>query len=420
MKEKDRQDIALFRYGLIAPILNGQVENQRRYFEEICSQVHKVPYWGAKEYTPKTLEEWLRFYRKYGFEGLKPKTRSDKGDIRSMSPALKKKILEERENKRDMPVTLFYEKLVEAGIIKESEFSYATIQRFLKKHDMAGREKRKEPDRKRFEHDTVNVLWQSDVTSGPYLKAGSKKKPTYLIAFLDDCSRIVPAARFSFAENTENLLKVFEQALIKRGTPKIVYADNGKIYHSEQFQLACASLGISLVNTQVADPQARGKIERFFGSVKTRFFPLLREKKIEDIGELNDFFWQWLEQEYHRKVHSALGITPLDKYLSQMDQVRMVEDPESLEILFMKRVYRKVRHDGTISLKSHLFELPPDYIGQKVEIRFDEELKKVLVFEDGKEVARAKPVNLADNARVKRKRHGLSFRKLNQEDDKDV
>jgi hypothetical protein len=140
--------------------------------------------------------------------------------------------------------------------------------------------------------------------------------------------------------------------------------------------------------------------------------PLFREKGITGLDELNAFFWEWLEKEYHRKVHLAINMTPLDKYLSQVSQVKMVEDPGSLKLLFLKREHRKVRHDGTVSLKNSLFEVPPVYIGQKIELRHDEELQKVYVFSDGKQVAEAKAVNMADNARVKREKPPLCFAEL--------
>jgi transposase InsO family protein len=263
MQEKDREKIALFRYGIIAPILNGQVESKQDYLAEICSQVHQVPYRGAREYKPKTIEEWLRIYGKEGFDGLKPKSRSDKGQARSIPAELKGTILELREQRRDLPVSMFYDLLVQKGTIKVCDFSYSTVYRLLKKHDLVGKEKRNEPERRRFAHDRVNVLWQTDTWNGPYLKDGGKKKPTYLIAFIDDCSRIVPAARFSFTEKTEDLMRVFEEGLLRRGIPKMVYADNGKIYRSDQFQLACASQGISLLHTRVQDPAAKGYVKIF-------------------------------------------------------------------------------------------------------------------------------------------------------------
>ena len=412
MQEKDRENIALFRYGLIAPLLNGQVNSRKDYLAEISSQVHQVPYWGPKEYTPKAIEEWLRIYRKEGFDGLKPKLRSDKGKSRSIPPELQESILELRREKRDLPVSLFYELLTHKAVIRKTDFSYATVYRLLKRHDLAGKQQRSEPKRKRLAYETVNILWQADGTQGPYLKVKGKKRPTFLLAFLDDCSRVVPAARFSFTEKTEDLMKVLEEALLRRGIPKMIYADNAKIYRSDQFHLACASLGITLLHTRPYDAPAKGKIEKFMGTMKMRLFPLLREKEIRDIDELNALFWEWLERDYHRRVHSALNMTPLDKYLSQMSQVKMVEDPQSLKVLFLKREQRKVRHDGTISLHNTLFEVPPVFIGQKIELRYDEELKQVYVFAEGKKIADARPVNLADNARVKRERPVLSFAEL--------
>ncbi len=411
MQEKDRENIALFRYGLIAPLLNGQVNSRKDYLAEICSQVHQVPYWGPKEYSPKAIEEWLRFYRREGFDGLKPKPRSDKGRSRSIPVELQESILELRRERQGLPVTMFYDLLVQKGVLRKTDFSYSTVHRLLRKHDLAGRQKRSEPERRRFAYDQVNILWQADGTAGPYLSVQGKKRPTSLLVFLDDCSRIVPAGRFSFTENTEDLMRVFEEALLRRGIPRMIYADNAKIYHSEQFHLACARLGISLLHTRPYDAPAKGKVEKFMGTMKMRLFPLLREKEISGIDELNSLFWEWLEKDYHRRVHSALEMTPLDKYLSQMSQVKMVEDPQSLKVLFLKREQRKVRHDGTVSLHKNLFEVPPVFIGQKVELRYDEGLKKVYVFSGDKQVAEARPVNLADNARTKREKT-LSFTQL--------
>ncbi len=207
-------------------------------------------------------------------------------------------------------------------------------------------------------------------------------------------------------------MQVFEEALLSRGVPTMVYADNGRIFRSDQFHLACASLGISLIHTKAFDAPAKGKIERFFGNVTQRFMPLFKQEEIHSLEELNKFFRQWLEKEYHRKDHSALGMTPLDKYLSQMSQVRMVEDPQRLRMLFLKRETRKVRHDGTISLKNNLYEVPPQFIGRQVELRFDS--VNVYVFAGDKPVAKAKPVLLADNARAKREKPALSFAQLQE------
>ena len=162
MEEKDRENIALFRYGLIAPLLNQQGAPKQDYLAEVCSQVHEVPYYGPKEYNAKTVDEWLRTYRRQGFDGLKPKQRSDRGQSRSIPPEIKEQILALRQKKRELPVTLFHDVLVQKGVIRQKEFSYSTVYRFLKKHGLLGRVERREPERKRFAYDTVNTLWQTD------------------------------------------------------------------------------------------------------------------------------------------------------------------------------------------------------------------------------------------------------------------
>jgi len=409
MTEKDREQIALFRYGLIAPILNGQVENQTEYLTGVCSKVHDVPYYGPREFAPKTVSCWLLAYRKEGFEGLKPKRRSDKGRSRALSREMEEHLLMLRREARDVPVSVFYEKLVEEGEILPHEVSYTTIYRLFKKHGLVGKGPVKSPERKRFAYDTVNTLWQGDVSVGPYLVIDGKKRKTFLFAFIDDCSRIVPFAQFFFSEKFDSLKTVFKEALIRRGIPKIIYVDNGKIYRSEVFQVACASLGIALTHTQPYDAPAKGKIERFFGTVKTRFFPRLKENPPSSLEELNRRFWQWLEEDYHRKIHASLGMSPLDKFLSQAGQIRLVSDPDSLDALFLKRDYRKVKHDGTISVNTRLYEVPPQFIGTRVEVRYDD--TDVYIYENGSVVSRAIPVNFADNALAKRNR-SLSFRDM--------
>lgn len=409
MTEKDRENIALFRYGLIAPILNGQVNSQKDYLAEICSKIHQVPYYGPKEFTPKTLSCWLLDYRREGFDGLKPKRRSDRGQSRKLSRELEEHLLALRKEERVLPVSVFYDQLVDKGEILPKEVSYTTVYRLLKKHGMIGKEAAKSPERKRFAYDTVNTLWQGDMSVGPYLIVDGKKLRTFLFAFIDDCSRVVPFAQFFFSEKFDSLKAVFKEALIRRGIPKIVYVDNGKIYRSDTFHIACASLGIALTHTKPYDAASKGKVERFFGTVKTRFFPLLKLKPASSIDELNQRFWQWLEEDYHRKPHSSLDMTPQDMYLSQVSRIRMLDDPASLDPLFLKREYRKVKHDATISVNSVLYEVPPRFIGQRIEVRFDDD--NVYIYEDGVSAGKAILVNFSDNAHVKRER-SLSFRDM--------
>jgi putative transposase len=335
VEQDTKEAIALFKFGLIAPMLNGQVvEND--YLAKLAGEKHSVPGLGIREYTPKTFKRWMLDYRKEGFEGLKPKSRKDRGLPRSLTREEEEHLIALRGEQRGSPVTVFYDYLVAQGEILPADVSYSTIFRLLKRNGLTGRSVTPAAERKRFAYNTVNMLWQGDYSYGPYLTVDGRKKQAYLFAFIDDCSRLVPSAAFSLAENMEPLKQVFCDAVLRRGLPKIVYVDNGKIYRSEVFQIACATLGVNLSHTQPYDAPAKGKVERFFKTVKTRFFPLLGIEPAKTLEELNQRFWKWLEEDYHRKAHSSLdGKTPLDVWLAQASTVRMLlGSPNPYQSLF--------------------------------------------------------------------------------------
>ena len=120
-----------------------------------------------------------------------------------------------------MPVSVFYEQLIEHGEIPKNEISYSTIIRLLKKHNLVGRQILATPERKRFSHEKVNALWQADLSHGPFVQDNGKKTKTFLIAYIDDCSRLVPYAQFFSSEKFDgevdkivNLFPCFSWTLV--------------------------------------------------------------------------------------------------------------------------------------------------------------------------------------------------------------
>jgi len=413
MTENDREKIALFRYGLIAPILNGQEKNQKEYLQKEAAKVHTVPYYGAREYVPKTIYGWLRNYRRGGFEALKPKKRSDRGKSRKIKGKLRTKLLALRKKNLKLSVKLFYDQMVKKEIFLPSDISYSTLYRFFKKNDLLKDSTlKKQPERNRFAFDTVNKMWQGDLSYGPWLTIDGKKKRSYLLAFIDDYSRIIPYGMFSLTEKFSALREVFSQAILRRGIPDLVYVDNGKIYKSDRLHLACAELGITLIHTKPYDAASKGKIERFFSTVKKRFIPLLAKEDKSSLSNLNRAFFRWLEKDYHRKEHKSLEKTPLKTYMQQINRVQTLDDPEILEKIFLKRDKRKVKPDGTISFKKKLYQVPPALIGKKIEIRFNPKTcDEVFIYDEGTEITKAQPVNLHENA-YRKKEKNLKFQKL--------
>ncbi|BBW96026.1 hypothetical protein GsuE55_08590 [Geobacillus subterraneus] len=148
MDESMRHDIALFRYGLIAPLVNGQVE-PKAYLNEVGGRVHSIPHQGDKLIATKTILDWCARYKKGGFDALKAKRRSDRGRSRRLSPDDEDHILALRKEHPTMPVTVFYEQLTKQGDIPTT-LSYFTIYRLLKKHNLVGKEILPMPERKRL------------------------------------------------------------------------------------------------------------------------------------------------------------------------------------------------------------------------------------------------------------------------------
>lgn len=423
LSEKDRENIALKRFSLISPVLNSQVENQREYFEQLSLKPIDMPHYGSKIYSPKTLYSWLFDYRRGGIEALKPGYRSDRGKSRLVDQEIADKIREKRAVFPRITSIMLYEELVKDGVILPKKLSLATFYRFLSANpDLAAGKNPddpKEKELKRFSRQFVNELWQTDVMYGPYIKVGKSKKQTYLFAFIDDASRLVTHAEFFLSQNFSSLRMSLKEAVLKRGVPKMIYTDNGKIYRSGQLALMAASLGCSLIHTEPFTPTSKGKIERFFHTVRSRFLSKLDSSKLMDLDELNLKFWQWLEEDYQRKTHSALNMSPLDLFVSQTSQIKLFSSPTLLEEYFLLKVSRKVNHDATLSMNNILYETDQALANSRVEVRYDPEWlliasKSLPLYKEGLKVGEARQVNLYENSHVKRKGPGRPVKETSQ------
>nr|WP_238457800.1 DDE-type integrase/transposase/recombinase [Desulforamulus ferrireducens] len=411
LSSSDRENIALKRFSLISPILNGQVNNHKEYFEALCSNPIEMPYYGIKNYSPKTLANWLFEYRRGGIEALKPGYRSDKGKSRKVSLEIADAIWQKRAEKPRLTTVLLYEELVKEGVINPDKLSLATFYRFVSANpDLAAGKNPDEQERelKRFSHQWINELWQADILYGPYIRVGKSKKQAYLLAFLDDASRLVTHAQFFDTQNYNAMRATLREAMLKRGIPKMIYTDNGKVYRTEQLAMLCAGLGCSLIHTAPFTPTSKGKIERFFLTVRQRFLCNIDPTQIKSFDELNLLFWRWLEEDYHRKTHSALGVSPLDFFMSQAHQITLFSDPELLKEHFLLRINRKVNHDATLSVDSILYETDQGLANSRVEVRYEPEWltipqRTLPLYQEGKLVGEARRVNFYDNAKVKRR-----------------
>jgi len=411
LDENTRTAIALKKFSLISPIVNGQFKNNSAYYIDTTKDPIDMPYIGARKYSPKTLECWYLEYIKYGIDALKPEKRADRGRFRKIDTSIGEKIAEVKNRFPRAPVTVLYETLVAENSIDPLKVSKSTIYRFLKNSNTIKIEtpEKVDPEMKRFSHQFPGELWQTDIMYGPYINFGKRRAQTFLSAFIDDATRLITHAQFYHLQNFETLRHSFKEAVLKRGIPKLIYTDNGKIYRSQQFEWLCAGIGSTLIHARPFEPNSKGKVERFFHTVRNRFLSKINPEKLPNIDELNKEFWKWLDEDYQKKPHSALdGLSPLDSYIADIHKVNLPSDPVKIKEQFYLRIQRKINPDGTLSLDKLLYETNISLANSKVEIRYEPEwvgiaTMPLLIYKDDKLLGEARLVNFHDNAHMRRR-----------------
>jgi putative transposase len=370
-------EIALFRYGLIAQLIHdpssaGEEENLLR---EIAAKTYTIPHSTRTRVGVSTLRRYLKLYRKSGFEALRPQERKDARQPRAIPEEVLKKAIALREEQPNRTTRTIVDILQRDPSLRGKQLpNVHTLtthlrqmgkSRYLLAH--TGRAY------KRFEREHVNSLWQGDSMVGPWFPDPSvpgKKRRAYLFCFLDDHSRLVPYAEFFWDEALPRMERVLKVGILRRGLPQAVYVDNGKVYSSGQFDAACASLGIRRIQTAPYSPQAKGKQERFFATLRAQFMPEVEASNLTTLEELNESLWAWLECVYHTHVHSETEQTPLARYQAGLENVHS-SDPELLRKAFLWREKRKVRQDATFSLQGNSYQVEAHLCGRTLELLFD-------------------------------------------------
>ncbi len=400
MKGKQkRQAVALFRYGVIAPVLHAAAGSQARYFGRMARKELDVPGLGRRRYSVATFKSWLRRYRQEGLDGLLPKRRCDAGRSRVISEQLSAHISELLARHPRVPVNRLREQLVASGHITSRRISESTLRRHIKRAGLRPQVKPAPKARKHFEKPHANDLWVMDFMHGPKVPLGRRRRKTYLAAAIDDHSRFLTLARFYTRENSAVVVSALQKAFSRHGLPQILYCDNGSAFSSKQLTLACARLGVALVHSKPYDSPSRGKIERWFRTLLQGFLSLLDLEALT-LDDLNARLSQWLEQDYHRRRHSSICETPLERYLRSLASIRRrTVSRAELDRVFYRTLHRTVRNDCTVSIARRLWEVPPQYTGLRIEIRHPEgRPSELFLFEDDQPVVRLHRVDAAQNA----------------------
>lgn len=376
MDETLREQIALFRYGVISEIVSRPLApgEKERLLEAITAKEWDVPGSSRRRIGRSTAGDWVGQYEAMGLEGLKPRRRSDQGSSRAIPELVQQLLLAlRRERPKASTESLIRAARLSGQVPAELRLVPSTVRRLWAAHGFeALPAEQKQPDARAFTHPYAGDLWMSDVMHGPRLLEPGRRRgtKTYLHALLDDASRLVSFAAFYQAESSACFQDALKQGFQRRGIPRRLYCDNGALYRHQHLQIVCATLGISLIHSRPHQPRGRGKIERFFRHVRTAFLPHVTEAHLADRASLNRVFWAWLESEYHQTPHRGLsGRTPLDRFLEDAERIRPA--PGDLERLMRMKAWRSVARDRTVRLDGRLYEAPDGFVGEKVEILYD-------------------------------------------------
>lgn len=356
-----------------------------------------------RRFTWKTISTWLCRYQKHGVTVMENKTRSDKGKVRKVpledvSEAVQK-VLTKARGKTPRP-SLLYRLCIEEGLLTRSQIAPNTFRRIIKQYELL------KPDlessnkvRLAFAKAHANEMWQADTLYGPHVQINGVAGQTRLIAFIDDASRVCCHGQFFLAENVDTLIESLRAAFYKRGVPHALYVDNGSIYTSKEIIQICARVGCLLHHTPVRDGAAKGKVERFFRTVREQF--LARELDLGSVESLNRQFTQWVEEQYNAQTHSVLGMSPLDRYALDRKWVRFLPPNEANDELFFVEEERHVRTDNTFSFKSLRWEAPRHLPDRTIHIRFQrsQSAARVVVYYKGERMGEARLLDAVANDR---------------------
>jgi putative transposase len=285
MDKEIREKIALKRYQLISPVLAEPARAQNEYFRKQAETEHEFPRYGLRKVTVSTMKAWLRKYRKGGFDTLKPKNRSDLsacnaqadgGRPRRFNEDLLKTLEIKCKAHPSLSVQKLYEMLRDQDLLGQPPVHYNTLLRVVKEQGWLPLKDRTDV-RKAYEVDNVNDLWISDFMHGPQVRTANRSAKAILCAIIDDHSRMVVGHAFSASETISALTVVLKEAFLAYGIPKRLYVDNGSSFSSDLLTRSCAQAGISLIHSKPYDSPSRGKVERFFRTVRERFLSALQE-----------------------------------------------------------------------------------------------------------------------------------------------
>lgn len=393
---------ALWRFQIISAYLAADPPRgkRRQMLDELAAKTWLLESGEVVTVKAETIRYWLRIYRLDGFEALKDKPRSDQG-VRAIPKeiiecACKLK-LEVPERTIDRLITIMENlQMAPPGLLRRS-----TLHRALQARGLSARKLTipDDQDLDRWQADYANNLWQADMLQGPWLpdpKRPGKMRRSYLYAFIDDASRLLVYGRFFFKGDLPALELVLKRSLQRYGKPARLYYDNAMVFKANHMRVICAELGIHKpVYTTKYRPMGHGKIEAFNGFCTTNFIAEVKASNIITLDQLNEAFLAWVDEEYNRRKHSELGMSPKQRWLKDSSRIEYL-DEEKIRIAFLWRELRTPDKTAVIRLFNRAYKVSATLAKRRVEVRYDpERLDSIEIYYQGTFRQRAKPLQIS-------------------------
>jgi transposase InsO family protein len=362
----NEKDIALWRFSIISPLLHRSDDDPALsgMLAALAKKTFIRPDGSAAQLSNETLRKWLYRYRNGGLKTLGNQVRKDKG-LRQIPKPLADAMARLRKQHPKLTLAKILEKLLCDGAWNGIKPSRATLYRFATANKLQKNQNSPGKTASRsFAFTNFGQLWLADFMHGPQLRHGKGLKKAILHAIIDDATRYVVSARFYFRETVEVLITEMMIATRRYGICQRFYTDNGPSYASAHLKIVCARLGVHLVHTPPYRPQGRGKVERFFRTVRDQFLGDLCADRIDDLNrDLNQYL-----TEYHQRIHSGLDVSPLQKRLSGENACRKIPEVTDIRNLFCMQRKCRVYNDTTIRLNNRIVEVPDAVPGASVNV----------------------------------------------------
>jgi putative transposase len=391
MTEIDTEAVALHRWGVIAEATNDRLSPQARgeLVRAVAARAHAHPDGSTRRYSRATLDRWIRTWRRGGLEALRPETRVDAGTVRA-HPELAAEAAALRLELPSRSAAQIARILMARHGVAVSE---RTVRQQLQRRGLSREALAAEPKAfGRYEADAPNDRWITDVLVGPWVphpKIDSSVRAK-LFLIVDDHSRLLVHGRFFAHENARACQEALRQAIVRRGLPEILYADNGAPFKNAWLTRTCAVLGIRLVHSKPYSPEGRGKQERLNRYIREAFLQEAMHQGIETLEQLDDLFGAWAEQVANRRIHKETNETPIDRF--ERHGPHRGADPERLVEAFRWSLTRKVTRTATVSLEGNAYAVDPALVGRRIELRYvPENLSAIDVYFEGQPAGVATP-----------------------------